>query len=279
LNSDQTQDDTARRLEDWLADEASPMPEAVMASIVEGVAEQSQLGRRRTLALWRPGWRTVITAMVAGLLVIAVAIGPGVVRDLATFLGTRSDLVEQGADFMQWDVMRTFRESPIQLNPAPDAYGHTTVFTYLRGSRAGRGPTEYVVLPEFEADGSVQSWYDPAIEGLYVGYAPGTASLELHPAGGGVDSHAAVIAWRAPVDTSVAVTGRIEVDASCGDGIVFSVGRGTEILERLDMPAGSQTFSIPLGVVRAGDVLYFVVEPGADSRCDTTWLTATIDAQ
>jgi hypothetical protein len=248
------------------------MSEAVMTSIVEGVARQSQLGRRIGPDLARPGWRTFVTAVAAGLAVLAVLAGPGLVRDLATPVGNRSGVGQPAVEEMHWDAMRQFRE----LNPAPDGYGHTNVFTYLYGTGLDRDPAQYVPLRDFNV--AENRWYEPTIPDLYVGGIV-EESLRMHPAGGGSDSRAAIVAWRAPVEASLTITGRVEVDASCGDGINFSVEHGTEIFEQFVLPEGSQAFSIPVEVFHTGEILYFVVEPGADSGCDTTWLTARIDTR
>jgi hypothetical protein len=179
---------------------------------------------------------------------------------------------------MHWDAMLQFRENPIQLNPAPDAYGHAVVFSYLRSSGPAHDPAEYVPLPEFEAE-AIQSWYDPEFGNLLVGWAPGDDMLTMHPYGGGSDIRAAIVAWRSPVKASLSVTGSLEVDATCGDGIVFSIEHGTRVFETFPLPSGSRTFEHDVEVFYAGEVLYFIVEPGADSRCDTTRFNVTIDTK
>jgi hypothetical protein len=179
---------------------------------------------------------------------------------------------------MHWDAMLQFRENPIQLNPAPDGYGNAVVFTYLRSSGPTHDPAQYVPLPEYEAEG-FQSWHDPEFGGLLVGSAPGDDLLTMHPYGGGVDSRAAIVAWRNPVEASLIVSGRVEVDATCGDGIIFSVEHGSEVFETFMLPSGTRMFENLVDVFHTGEVLYFIVEPGADSRCDTTRFNVTIDTR
>lgn len=261
-----------RELEDWLEEEASPLPEPVMTSILEGVARHSQLGRSRALDFTRPGWRTFGVAMTAGLAVLAVVAGPAFVRDLAALIGSRSSVGQPAQEAMHWDAMRQFRE----LNPAPDGYGHTNVFTWLYATGQDRDPARYVPLSDFQV--AENRWSEPTIPDLYIGGIV-EDSLRMHPGGGGSDSQAAIVAWRAPVEAPLVIAGRIEVDASCGDGIIFSVEHGSETLERFVLRQGSQAFSIPVETFGQGEVLYFIVEPGADSACDSTWLTATIDTQ
>jgi hypothetical protein len=212
----------------------------------------------------------VVTVVVLVMIVIAPSVAPQLQAIWRSAIGTGS------AEPMHWDAMRQFRENPNQLNPAPDGYGHAVVFTYLRSSGPAHDPAQYVPLPDFEAEG-VQSWYDPEFAGLLVGWAPGDDLLTMHPYGGGVDSRAAIVAWRNPVDASLRLSGRVDVDATCGDGINFSIEHGSEVFESFVLPRGSQTFEHELAPFLAGEVLYFIVEPGADSRCDTTRFNVTID--
>jgi len=276
MKSSSSNHDVERMIEDWLAEEASPLPDPVMTSIVDGLARHSQVGRRRVPDLSRGPWRITTAAMAAVLLVVAVAIGPGLIRDLSTLLGSRSGAGPPDADAMHWDAMAQFREYPIQLNPAPDGYGHTNVFTYLYATGLDHDPGRYVPFSDFQV--AENRWYEPAIPDLSVG---GTFedSLRMHPAGGGVGGHAAIVAWRAPVDASLLIEGQVEVDASCGDGIIFWVEDQSEVYERFVLSEGSQAFSIAVHAFLQGEALYFIVEPGGDSACDSTWLTATINTQ
>ena len=271
-----TDEEIERLLEDWLVEEAEPMPPAVLEDVLDAVSRRSQDRPRSTIGF---GWLTrgvASIAVAAVVILLMIVIAPRVVPQLQTLW--RSATGAGPTEPMHWDAMRQFRESPIQLNPAPDAYGHTMVFTYLRSSAPAHDPAQYVPLSEFEAEG-IQSWYDPEFEGLYVGWGLGDDMLTMHPYGGGVDSRAAIVAWRSPVEASLRVTGSVEVDATCGDGIVFSIEHGTRDFETFPLPSGSSTFEHLVDVVHAGEVLYFIVEPGADSRCDTTRFNVTIDTR
>ena len=261
-----------RLLEDWLVEEAEPMPQAVLEDVLDSVSRRSQDRPRSTIGF---GWLTrgvASVAVAAVVILVMIVIAPRVVPQLQAVW--RSATGADPTEPMHWDAMLQFRE----LNPAPDAYGHAAVFTYLRSSGPAHDPEQYVPLPKFEAEG-MQTWYDPEFGNVLVGSAPGDDLLTMHPYGGGVDSRAAIVAWRNPVEASLIVSGRVEVDATCGDGIIFSIEHGSEVFETFALPKGSRTFESLVDIFHAGEVLYFIVEPGADSRCDTTRFNVRIDTR
>jgi hypothetical protein len=274
MRSDQ---EIERLLEDWLADEAKPMPQLLLENVLDGVGRRPQY-RAGTSA--RFGWLTrslTTVAVAAGLILVAIIIAPTVVLQLQAVW--RSATGAGPAEPMHWDAMLQFREHPNHLNPAPDGYGHAVVFTYLRSSGSVHDPSQYVPLADFEADG-LQRWYDPEFDGLYVGWAPADdGMLTMHPYGGRVDGRAAIIAWRNPIDASLRFSGRVEVDATCGDGIIFSIEQGARIFEAFALPSGSRTFEHEVDLFHAGEVLYFIVDPGANSQCDTTRFNVAIDTR
>jgi hypothetical protein len=178
---------------------------------------------------------------------------------------------------MHWSGVLQFLESPNQQNPAGDGYGHSAVFSYLRSGGSVHDPTGYLLLRDFASDG-IDRWYDASVPGLYVGLERGASRLELRPSGGGDEAHAAILAWRSPVDASVAVTGSIEVDAACGDGILFSIDKGTGVVEQRTLANGIAQFTDDVEVM-TGETLYFVVDPDANDHCDTSWLTVDISTR
>ena len=265
-----------RLLQDWLLDEAQPMPQPLLETVLDGVSRRTQ-ERRRTAG--RFGWwltRPLATvAVAAGLILVTIIIAPKVIPQLqAVWRGATGT---PSSEPMHWDAMMQFREYPNQLNPAPDGYGHTMVFTYLRSSGPAHDPAQYVPLPEFERQGL---WYDPEFDGLFVGWAPADDGLlTMHPYGGGADGRAAIVAWRNPVDASLTLSGRVDVDGTCGDGIIFSIEHGTRVFETFTLPKGSRTFEHVVETFQAGEVLYFIVDPGANSQCDTTRFNVIIDTR
>lgn len=98
-----------------------------------------------------------------------------------------------------------------------------------------------------------------------------------------------IVVLAAPVSAAPASTGdfawgggyrgRAEVDGSCGDGIIFSIEHGTRVVEAFALPRGSRTFEHDVGTLQAGEVLYFIVDPGANSQCDTTRFNVIIDTR
>lgn len=266
-----------RLLEDWLLDEAMPMPQPLLEEVLDAASRRPQ---ERARAARRFGWlaRPLASAIVAaGLILVAILIAPKVIPQLqAVWRGATGTPFGES---MHWDAMLQFREYPDQLNPAPDGYGHFMVFTYLRSSGPTHDPAQYVPLPEFERQG-LQRWYDPAFDGLFVGWAPADDGLlTMHPYGGGVEGRAAIVAWRNPVDASFRLSGRVEVDGTCGDGIIFSIEHGTRVFETFALPKGSRKFEHEVAPFQAGEVLYFIVDPGANSQCDNTRFNVIIDTR
>ena len=273
--------DIERLLEDWLDAEARPIPQHVIESSLEAVTRTTQTRLGSDSDRQRLAMRFALVVAAASLAVIVIVAAPTVLRNLiggppppaaSPSVGTSATPTSAG---MTWDLVLTFRE----LNPAPDGYGHTTVFSYMRGSTGGAGPSSYVPLPEFTA-AEVSRWHDPAFPGVYVACCDTTPGLQLHPSGGGSNAVTAVVAWRNPVGPiPLEIRGSVEVDGSCGDGIVFSVLHGAEIWEQVDVREGRHPFSISVSRLDQGQVLYFAVGPGADSGCDTTWVNAVIESR
>jgi hypothetical protein len=261
-------------VEALLIEQARPMPADVLETVLGRFPAHPQVAP----AGRRSGWlaRMTLAATVGVVAVLAVFGAPVVVDQVGALLSSRP--ADGGPETtMRWDAMRQFSAAPDERNPAPDGYGHPLVFSYLYDGGFVHDPSHYVLLRIFES-GTVQRWHEPAIDGLYVGWSEGIGRLELQPSGGGAEGHAAIVAWRSPVDAAVLLSGEVEVDASCGDGIRFSIDRGAQTIETFGLPIGVRTFTQTLEV-STGDTIYLIVEPGSSSRCDTTWLSATFETQ
>ena len=87
---------------------------------------------------------------------------------------------------------------------------------------------------------------------------------------------ASIVAWRSPVDGVVTARGDVQGDQSCGDGTVLSIDDASTTLETIDVQRGVSAFEVRADVTE-GDTLYFRVDPGNDSNCDTTWLRLQIE--
>ena len=259
--------DLERGLADWLEVTAQPMPDSLAESIAEVPAHHSRVGARE-----RPPWvsRTLLASALAALVVIA-AVGPAAVERARSLFSGGPTVPPT----FTWDATINFREAPIQLNPSPDAYGNPSVWSYLRSRNATHDPDEYVPLADFEPTGE-KNWYDAAYTNLFVGWASGDDRLTLHPWGGLGDVRAIIVAWRSPIDGEVSVRGDVEADATCGDGTILSIDHGATTLASLGVESAVQSFTMT-AEVRAGESLYFRVDPGTNSNCDTTWLRLVIE--
>jgi hypothetical protein len=99
-------------------------------------------------------------------------------------------------------------------------------------------------------------------------------TLDMHP---GTDRFA-IVAWKSPLNGTVRIEGAFgDLHAACGNGVLWSVDRGSETLKAGDLPNGAtQSFSLADVTVTTNDVLYFIVDPKDDFMCDSTRLDVTI---
>lgn len=175
-----------------------------------------------------------------------------------------------------WDPVADFRRSPDQSNPSPDAYGNEAVWSYMQSAGFDHDPAQYTLLPNFAGpDVGREDWYNDEYVNLIVGYA-GEALL-MHPWGGRVQSdiRSSILAWRSPIGGPISVTGSAAVDASCGDGVIFWIDQHDRSLETTALGSGRHEFDLET-TVSPGAMLYFGVDPGFDSDCDSTFLNLTI---
>jgi len=97
----------------------------------------------------------------------------------------------------------------------------------------------------------------------------------MHPSNSGL----AIIGWKSPITALINVAGFFShLDQSCGDGVIWSVDKGNQRLASGTITIGGppQTFGIPGVSVRAGQVLYFVVDPNIGDFCDTSGVDVKI---
>jgi hypothetical protein len=101
-------------------------------------------------------------------------------------------------------------------------------------------------------------------------------SVWMHPGEGGLG----IIGWKSPITGVINVAGYFsDLDPNCGNGIIWSVDRGTHKLATGTIANGGppQTFRLTGVSVFAGQVLYFVVEPNSgDYFCDSTGVDVRI---
>jgi hypothetical protein len=101
-------------------------------------------------------------------------------------------------------------------------------------------------------------------------------SVWMHP---GLSGELAIIGWKSPLTGSVNVAGFFsDLDSNCGNGIIWSVDKGSQTLTSGTIANGgpSQSYSLTGIPLVAGQVLYFTVNPSGDYFCDSTGVDVTI---
>ena len=268
--------ETERRLEDWLHAEARSMPQDVLEASIEAVARTGQVSAQRPAILrWLGDRRLVAVGAVAAVFAIAVALTPR--------LMDRSSAVPGAAPGDQWDPAVDFLPALDHSNPSPDRYGNADVWSYMRSASDSHDPKTYVLLPHFVVEGTSDTWYDERLVSLAVGHIQDRRSVWFHPWSSGVrsENHHAILRWRSPVSGTVEVTGNVDHgEPTCRvgttDGTTFFIDREGESLDEIGLePGGTAPFETTVDV-DPGVSLYFVVDPGRASNCDTTHLTLLI---
>lgn len=275
MRSDRSDADVERILEHWLEDHAAPLPARLGGELADVPAHHTQRGSRGRMAGAWQGWRAATTGVSAILVVTAIVAAPALIGELRSRLGSAAPSAPPPAtETYEWDALLNF----LDRNPARDAYGHDVVWSYLYGHAGDPDPTRYLPLSAYQAE-PMPRWYQPTIEGLYLGTSPGGDLLQMHPAAGGGEGRSPILAWRSPIDeTSLTITGTVEVDGSCGDGITFRVDHAGDTFRSIDLQSGRERFSIPVERLVRGGIIHFIVDPREDSRCDTTWVSILIEA-
>jgi hypothetical protein len=99
---------------------------------------------------------------------------------------------------------------------------------------------------------------------------PVSASVFVHPGISGL----VIIGWKSPFTGLVNVSGLFfsDLDPTGFNGVVWSVDRGSQTLASGTIANGgpAQTFSLTNVAVKAGQVLYFIVDPNGDYTSDST---------
>jgi hypothetical protein len=273
-----TEDELERRLREHFAAHARGLPEHVARAVAEEVPRRQQmspgfawLGQARRFAL---------AAGIAAVVLLSIVAGPSLLGRFPLGPGASATAPSTALppSTMTWDAVLNFRGSPQQLNPSPDVYGHPNVWSYLEVAAGTHDPTAAARLREFDP-APRDAWVDSRYPGLAIGTPIGDA-LTIETFGAGpTNRRAAVVAWRSPVEATVSIVGRVEVDASCGDGVSVWIDLGADSLEAFDLARGQRQLDLRVDV-NVGDTLYVGVEPGTngDAACDTTWLMLTIQA-
>jgi hypothetical protein len=191
---------------------------------------------------------------------------------------------------VRWKLALDYRTHPEQ-NPFPNYAGGPPVWTLMQS--ASLAPGNYTKLPTYAPSfgAGVVAWHGasktcgglPAIGVAIVGPTRiCTATIPSSAAFLSPDSsHLAVVAWKSPRTTNISIqTGLADLDNSCGDGVSYSIDRGTTVLTSGTLANGGSKSLPPMRThVNRGDTVYFIVGPGTSGNadCDATQLQVTID--
>jgi len=266
MRSDQ---EIERLLEDWLADEAQPMPRDVLENALETVARSPQAGARLRLGARLTNRPIAMLAATGVLLLVVVAVGLSVDR-----IGSLLPVESASAALRQvWDPAADFRVAPNQRNPSPDSYGNPDVWRYLV-SPIRNEPLEYALLSIFDSD----RWQVPGVVTAYLE----NDGMIVHPGGGSASGPRFVIlGWKSPVAADMTISGFVDLlQRTCpspAGGVEFSINHESQTLATYQVPAaGRQDFNLHVAVAR-DEFIYFIVGPGSDNNCDSTLLAFTIE--
>jgi hypothetical protein len=271
-------DQLERQVERWLAETARPMPPGLLDDVL---LELPGTPRRAWLPAGIP-WRTrrpVLAVGMAAVLIVAVGLAGGAIPYLQRWLpaGGGESPAPTGVA-RRWDPAADFRVGSLAANPSDDAYGHTGVWTYLYGTSTAPDPSGDVAMPSFDA--SRDQWVVPGFETLGISRSADGTGLLLHPFRTGNEGiRTAILRWTSPVTGEVRVHAQFTLGQTCqvsGDGAIVSVDdSATRLWTAAIPPHQTRTFDTTIRV-EIGTPIHVVVEPGADSNCDTTSLALRI---
>lgn len=180
-------------------------------------------------------------------------------------------------DSYTWDPWADFLLAPNQANPTPDRYGNPAVWHYLAGPSLDHGPAGYVPMPDYVIDSpTYEKWTYPHDRYHLIAHVRSPDEIQMHTGEGWLS----ILGWRSPMNGTVTVEGTVRLRGDgCEDvvtGIIFSVDLESRILYRVVMnEPGQAVLSVPADV-QVGESLYFVLDPGQDTNCDTTVVSLLI---
>lgn len=273
-----TDDQLERRVEQWLAETARPMPPEILDDVL---LELPRVARRSWPRIETP-WRRLRPALAVGLvaaLIVTVGLAGNAIPFLQRWFPAGGSATPGPAAVARvWDPYADFEVGSHAANPSGDAYGNPGVWAYLYGPGTSREPAGYVLMPSF--DTSTNRWTVPGFQTLEIYPVSDGTAVELHPfKTGNEGARTAILRWTSPVAAQVSVRARFIVGQTCpvrGDGVIASIDDGATRLWTADVPEGDTASFDSTVVVQPGSTLYFVVEPGIDSNCDTTTLVLRI---
>lgn len=100
-------------------------------------------------------------------------------------------------------------------------------------------------------------------------------SMTIHPQ----NTRLAVIAWRSPQHLKIDIKGTMRSlypSLPCGDGVRWSIEKGTSILASGDTSQSSSGFSVKAIDIEKGEAIYFIADPKGNDQCDSTLISVAI---
>lgn len=255
-----------RQLEEWLEDEAQPMPQEVLENTLKSVARTTQADRGTGASWVRSGSLGALAA--AAVLVLAVVAGV-LVRDR---IGSGPDESASAEPGQAWAQPSDFEAAPA-ANPGPDGPGHPDVWSYF-SSPTTHAPDTYELLPTYMSN----EWTDRRFINLHVNLDRG---LVLHPFASETEGvRYIILGWKSPIAGEVTISGSADLlQRTCpqaADGVVLSIDHGSQTVATREIAAGgTATYELTV-TIQLGDSIFFVVDPTVNSNCDSTALNFTI---
>jgi len=260
--------DIEQQLEDWLSEEARPIPQSVLESSLEAVSRTSQAGRRPVLR-WLTASRLGVPVIATSVVLLAVATALTIDRIGSLVSSPPAGPTATPGLPLYWDATADFGRWSNERNPAPDAYGNQGVWSYMSSTQA-HDPAYYRLLPTFargiwrDSLGEVQGYLDKS-------------NVILTP---GVSRRYVLLRWTSPVDARIRISGFVLlVNYPCGgvaSGITFFVDHDAQQLATEPISTGSARAIVLETIVRRGESLYFVVDRDTDNLCDSTLISLEI---
>ena len=196
-----------------------------------------------------------------------------------------------------WSLANDFSSAP-DKNPAPDAFGHPGVWSFLASNASKHEPSTYSKLGRFTRDqfriAGLDSWggntnpsadpndYLPQVSVNVSGTTKDHHGIDwpdhavlAHP----LPDSMAVIGWKSPITGTVTSAGTLTLaqQPSCGNGIAWSLDLGSKTLAS-GIAAGSAPASFQHTIaIRTSDQLYLTIDAYQHNYyCDSTLIKWTI---
>lgn len=267
-----------RQVERWLAETARPMPAELLNDVLLELPRSSRRSWPPASFPWRR-FRPVLGVGLAAAVIVAVGVAGNAIPLLQAWLPPGGSATPPPSALARvWDPAADFQVGSHASNPSGDAYGNPGVWAYLYGPGTAREPAGYTPMPSFDA--GLDQWWVPGFDTLKIYRNGDGTGLELHPFRTDNEGiRTAILRWTSPVDGQMQVRAQFILRQVCqvaAGGTTVSVDDAASRLWTADIPAQQAGSFETTIAVRRGSTLFFVVEPGSDSNCDTTTLVLRI---